>query len=62
MEAIAVIGAVSSIVNLVDFISRLLSNSIKIHSSAHGELSDHQTVGQITKDLVGLTQGLEKSI
>ena len=62
MEALAVVGVVSSIVQLVDFSSKILSTGIELYKSADGALADDMTVEQVTKDLIALDKSLNESI
>lgn len=62
MEALAVVGVVSSIVQLVDFSNKILPTGIEIYKSADGTLADNMTVEQVTKDLIALDKSLNESI
>ncbi len=56
MEALATVAVVSSIVQLVDFSSKLLSNGAKIYDLVDESLTKNATVEQITKDLLPLNE------
>ena len=58
-EGLAVVGVVSSIVQLVDFSSKILSTRFELYKSADGPLADNMTVEQVTTDLIALGQRLE---
>lgn len=62
MEALATVAVVSSIVQLVDFSIKLLSDGVEMHKSADGALSGNALVEQVTMDLVALDEGLKRSI
>ena len=62
MEALAVVGVVSSIVQLVNFSSKILSTGIELYKSADGVLANNMTVEQVTKDLIALDKSLNESI
>lgn len=61
-EGLAVVGVVSSIVQLVDFSSKFLSTRFELYKSADGALADNMTVEQVTTDLIVLDKGLNESI
>ena len=62
MEALATVAVVSSIIQLVDFSSKLLSDGIEMYESADGVLGHDALVEQVTMDLVALDEGLKRSI
>ena len=62
MEALALVGVISSIVTLVDFGSGLLSDTIELHKSTTKALTEHKTTEQLCRDLVCLTQTLRLSM
>lgn len=61
-EGLAVVGVVSSIVQLVDFSSKILSTRFELYKSADGALADNMTVEQVPTDLIALDKGLNESI
>lgn len=62
MEPLTILGAVSSIVNLVEFSARILSTGVEIYKSSSGALSENVTLEQVTKDLLALSHSLDRSM
>jgi len=61
LEPLATIGLVSSIVQFVDFSSKILSNTKKFYRSADGTLEENNNAEHVTKRLVELSTSLQTS-
>lgn len=62
MEALTALSVATSIIQFVDFGSKLLSNSRKLYKSAGGGLSPNIDVETLTNDVVTLVQGLRRKL
>ena len=61
-DPFTVIGIASSIVQLVDFSSKLVSESKEIYRSANGALSEHTEIESVAADLSTLSQRVSASV
>ena len=62
MDPLSALSAASSVVQLVDFISKIASDSYKLYKSDSGELERTAELKQVTTQLVSLNSGLETSL
>ena len=62
MEALTALSVAASVIQFVDFGSRLLSNSRKLYKSAGGGLSENIDVELITNDVITLIQSLRRKL
>ncbi|KAF2801832.1 uncharacterized protein BDZ99DRAFT_552523 [Mytilinidion resinicola] len=61
MEPLSALSLATSVVQFVDFSSKLISGSIEIYKSTSGQLEQHNDLKAVTKSLSRLTAKLEKS-
>ncbi|KAK4446194.1 hypothetical protein QBC34DRAFT_412097 [Podospora aff. communis PSN243] len=62
MEPLSALGVATSVVQFVDFSSKLISGTFEIYKSAGGELGRNSAIETLTKQLVGLSERLEASL
>ncbi|RDW84270.1 hypothetical protein BP6252_01860 [Coleophoma cylindrospora] len=62
MEALTALSVASSVIQFVDFGSKLLSNTRKLYKSSQGVLTENVDVEIITHDLSSLTLGLRRKL
>ncbi|RDW60295.1 hypothetical protein BP5796_11901 [Coleophoma crateriformis] len=62
MDALTALSVASSVIQFVDFGSKLLSNTRKLYKSARGVLTENVDVEIITHDLSNLTLGLRRKL
>lgn len=62
MEALTALSVASSVIQFVDFGSKLLSRSRKLYKSTQGVLTENVDIEVITVDLINLTQGLRRKL
>jgi hypothetical protein len=62
MDPLTALSIASSVVQFVDFGSKLLSNSRKLYKSSHGILSENLDIEDVTQDLRSLLQGLKRKL
>lgn len=58
MEALAAIGLASSIVQFVDFSSKIVARAVKIYSSASGMTAEFEDIEVVTEELCLFTRRL----
>jgi hypothetical protein len=62
MEPLSALSIATSVIQFVDFSSKIISGSLEIYKSGHAELSEHSNIRCVTTKLEELAGGLEKSL
>lgn len=62
MEPLGVLAVATSVIQIVDFASRLLSRSAKIYNSADGQLDEHAALSSATQHLSELCSQLKDNV
>jgi hypothetical protein len=61
LDALSALGVAASVVQVVDFSSKLISKGNEYHKSANGALLEHNELAAAATNLMNLSKALEKS-
>ena len=61
MEPLSAIGIAGSIINFVDFTSKLISGTYEIYSSSAGATDEHADLAKVIEDVLDVTRRLSYS-
>lgn len=61
-DPVSAVSLASSVVQLIDFVSKLISKGYKYYESADGALIEHSEQAAVAANLVNLTNGLDHSL